>query len=258
METFKVEILGCGTSQGVPVIACGCEVCQSSDPKDKRSRSSIWIHNEKTSIIVDAGPDFRQQMLRHQVNRVDAVVITHGHADHIMGLDDLRTYNFLQNSSIPVYAYADTLSDLKRKFDYAFGHSDYPGVPNLEAIIVKEKAFVIGELEIHPIAVDHGNQKVLGIRIADFAYITDANYISEVARSQLSGINVLILNALRRESHHSHFTLNEAVNIMKELRVERGYLTHISHLMGRHEEVERELPKHVHLAHDGLVIKIDA
>jgi phosphoribosyl 1,2-cyclic phosphate phosphodiesterase len=258
MPKMKIEILGSGTSQGVPVIGCGCAVCSNSDPRDDRLRSSAWIHSADLSLVIDTGPDFRQQMIRHSVNRVDAVLMTHGHADHIMGLDDLRTFNFLQNSSIPIYAYGETLDDLTQKFSYAFGKSDYPGVPQLEAREVTREPISVGSVKIFPIKVEHGNQRVMGIRIGDMAYITDANKIPESAMDQLIGIKILILNALRKEPHHSHFTLSEAVNIMKVLHVEKGYLTHISHLMGQHADVEQELPPNIRLAYDGLVLEFEA
>ena len=253
---MTVEILGSGTSQGVPVIACNCEVCSSKDPKDDRMRSAIWIHNTDTSIVVDTGPDFRRQMLNHSVDHLDATIITHGHADHTVGMDDLRTFNFLQNRHMNIYAYPETLEDVANRFSYAFGKSDYPGVPLLTPKEVGVNPFTIGSLDIQPIPVLHRGERVMGLRIDDFAYITDANEISEASREQLKGTKILVLNALRREPHYSHFTLSEALAIIEELKVEQAYLTHISHLIGKHADVEVELPNHVGLCYDGQIIDL--
>lgn len=253
---MKITILGSGTSQGVPVVACDCAVCQSDNEKDKRLRASILIETADTTIVVDAGPDFRQQMLREKVKKLDAILITHSHKDHIAGLDDVRSFNYLSRKPMRVYASQRDQEEIKREFSYAFDDHPYPGVPRIEFVDLKEEPFQIGDLKIIPFIVKHRFLDVYGFRIGDFAYITDTNHIPEKAMQVLQGTRILILDALRKEQHISHFTLSEALNIADTLNVEQAYFTHISHLMGFHEEVQGSLNEKRMLAWDGLEINI--
>lgn len=256
-NSIKVTFLGTGTSQGVPVIGCQCHVCKSKDKNDKRLRSSVWIRNKDTSVVIDTGPDFRQQMLREDVRKLDAVVFTHAHKDHIAGLDDVRAFNFLQKKHMPLYGDARVEKAIKRDFYYAFEDEKYPGVPQLEYIeIDKDHPFKIGSLSFIPIEVMHYSLPVLGYRIGDFTYITDAKYISTEEMHKIRGSKVLVLNALRKEPHLSHFTLDEALELIEELKPEQAYLTHLSHLMGTHEEIQKNMPDHVSLAYDQLEITV--
>ncbi|MEQ9403669.1 MAG: MBL fold metallo-hydrolase [Cyclobacteriaceae bacterium] len=254
---MKVTFLGTGTSQGVPVIACKCEVCKSIDYRDKRLRSSVIIQVEDLSIVVDTGPDFRQQMLRERVDRVDAVLFTHAHKDHTAGMDDIRSFNFLQKEEIPIYGQAETLDQIKDEFAYVFSASKYPGIPQIGLNVIENKPFNVQNLKVMPIEVMHHKMIVFGFRIGDFTYITDANHIHVREKEKIKGSKILVLNALQRTHHISHFTLDEAIELIQELNPEKAYLTHISHKLGLHAEVSRELPENIHLAHDGLILKID-
>ncbi|MEM6347680.1 MAG: MBL fold metallo-hydrolase [Bacteroidota bacterium] len=245
---------GTGTSQGVPVIGCECEVCQSKDPYDKRLRTAGVLRSEKTTICFDAGPDFRQQMLREEIKVLDAVVFTHQHKDHTAGLDDVRAYNFRLKRDMPVYGTTAVLEHLKREYYYIFEQSDYPGVPKLDLREIDSASFRIGDLELLPIPLMHGPMPVFGYRIGDFAYITDANYISDASRERLDGVRYLTLNALRKAKHHSHFNLEEAIQLAQEIGAEQTYFLHISHLMGKHADVSKELPSGIQFAYDGLRI----
>lgn len=253
---MKITFLGTGTSQGVPVIACPCSVCKSTSPKDKRLRSSVLVELDKTNLIIDAGPDFRYQMLRHDVKTLDAILITHCHKDHIAGLDDVRSYNYLQKKPMDVYAGKRDQEAIKREFSYAFREQLYPGVPviNLHDI---QNGIQIGDIKVEVLPVLHMKMEVYGYRIGDFAYITDTNYIPENTMDKLLDCKVIVLNALRKESHVSHYNLEEAVRVLEFLRPEKAYLTHISHLMGFHNDVEKELPEFISIAYDGLEIKVD-
>jgi phosphoribosyl 1,2-cyclic phosphate phosphodiesterase len=248
--------LGTGTSQGVPVIACSCEVCQSTDSRDKRLRSSIMISDGPHNIVIDTGPDFRQQMLRLAVKDLDAVVFTHEHKDHIAGLDDVRAFNYFSGKAMTVYCNDRVEVALRREFYYAFTTEKYPGVPEIRFSPIESEVFEIGKVPFQPIAVKHLNMDVLGFRINDFSYVTDANYIPAAEMDKLKGSKTLVLNALRKEKHPSHFTLEEALEIINILKPEQAYLTHISHQLGKHEDVTAELPKNVHLAYDGLKLDI--
>jgi phosphoribosyl 1,2-cyclic phosphate phosphodiesterase len=253
---LTITFLGTGTSSGVPMIACSCYVCTSTDKKDKRLRSSILVQSPTTTIVVDTTPDFRYQMLRAQVKKLDAVLYTHPHKDHIAGLDDIRAFNYLQQQSMQVYANQMTIDGLMREFAYAFADKKYPGIPELDLNTITEEPFYIGDIPVIPIMVWHLKMPVYGFRFGHFTYITDANRIEEAERKKIIGCQILVLNALRREPHISHFSLGEAVGLANELAIPDAYFTHISHQLGRHCEVEKELPPGRHLAHDGLILKI--
>ena len=254
---MKVSFLGTGTSQGVPIIACNCAVCQSNDPRDKRLRSSVLVEKNGFQIVIDTGPDFRQQMLREKVEKLDAVVFTHEHKDHLAGFDDIRGFNWREKKPMEVYGNMNVEFALKRDFHYAFGESKYPGVPKLNLHVIDKEPFKIGPLEIRPIEVMHYKLPVLGFRIEDFTYITDANFIGDSEKEKIKGSRILVLNALKKSEHISHFSLNEAIDLAKELDVEKTYFTHISHQMGFHSEVSKDLPVDIELAYDELQIFID-
>ncbi|GGH12738.1 MBL fold metallo-hydrolase [Sphingobacterium alkalisoli] len=254
---MKIRFLGTGTSQGVPVIACQCEVCRSTDVRDKRLRSSILIELEKYNIVVDTGPDFRFQMLRAQVTHLDAVLMTHSHKDHIAGLDDVRAFNYLQQASIPIYANVETHEALKREFYYAFSDTKYPGVPLLELREIEAGIpFYLFENEIMPVEVLHYKMPVLGFRIGDFAYITDAKTVSAESRKLLEGVKVIVVNALQMMPHISHFTLEEALTFIDDVNPSQAYLTHISHRFGTHAEIQSLLPPNVFVSFDQLSIEV--
>jgi len=253
----KVTFLGTGTSQGVPVIGCDCAVCTSTDKRDKRLRTSIWIETPATSVVIDSGPDFRYQMLRANVKKLDAVVFTHGHKDHTAGLDDVRAYNYIQDAAMEVYATDETQEILRREFAYVFNNKTYPGIPVINLNTIKNGVpFSINELTFIPILVMHYKLEVLGFRIGDFTYITDANYIAPEELKKASGSKIFVLNALRHEQHISHYTLSEAVEIARQVGAEQTYFTHISHQLGLHAEIDAHLPKGMHLAYDKLVVEL--
>lgn len=249
---MQITFLGTGTSQGVPVINCECPVCISKDHKDKRLRCSVLVELNDSSIVIDVGPDFRQQMLATKVKKLNGILITHEHNDHIIGIDDIRPFNFSQKEEMKLYASDQVLKDLARRFEYIFAESPYPGAPRIQINTVKDQAFEIGDVKINPINVKHGNMDVLGFRINDFTYITDANYIADVEKEKIKGSKILVLNALHRFDHHSHFNLAQAIEIIQELAPEQAYLTHLSHRMGKHLETSKELPENIFLAHDQL------
>jgi phosphoribosyl 1,2-cyclic phosphate phosphodiesterase len=253
---MKITLLGTGTSQGVPIIGCKCAVCLSPDLHDKRLRSSVMIETEGLTVVIDSGPDFRQQMLRAEVEHLDGLIFTHEHKDHIAGLDDIRGFNFIPKEAIDVYASERVQVAIKREFPYIFAETKYPGVPEINLITVGQNAFKMKGLIIEPIHVMHHLLPVLGFRIGDFSYITDANFISEEEKAKIKGSKVLILNALRREKHISHFNLEEALALIDELKPEAAYLTHISHQLGLHAEVNLELPANIHLGYDGMVLQL--
>lgn len=253
---MKVTFLGTGTSQGVPLIGCDCEVCHSTDEKDKRLRSSILIEEGGKVFVIDTGPDFRQQMLRENVKRLDAVIFTHEHRDHIAGLDDIRAFNFTMKSVIDVYADDNVEKALKKTLWYIFSEDKYPGIPEVEMHHINGEPFNVGKTRFIPIQVMHHKLPVLGFRVNNFTYITDANSIPEKEKSKIYGSEVLVLNALRREKHISHFNLDEAIEMIGELKPKKAYITHISHQLGKHAEVEKELPPHIRLAYDGLKLDL--
>jgi len=252
----KITFLGTGTSQGVPLIACTCEVCTSEDSRDKRLRTSILLEFNDIAIVVDTGPDFRQQMLREKVKRLDAVLFTHEHKDHIAGLDDIRAFNFILKRKIDVYA-SDRVQDaIRREFAYIFSDTKYPGIPEIELHTIQNKPFEIQGIPVIPIEVLHYKLSVFAFRFGDFVYITDANAISQQEKKKIMGCKILVINALRRQAHVSHFTLQEALDLIAELKPEKAYLTHISHQLGKHSNIEKELPSGVFQAYDGLQIQL--
>lgn len=254
---LELIFLGTGTSQGVPLIACDCNVCTSQDSKDKRLRSSVLVRTSQTTLVVDTGPDFRQQMLRENVKVLDAVLFTHEHKDHIAGLDDVRAYNFILKKKMPVYATKRVINALQREFYYIFNDEKYPGIPEIDIHLIDNQAFYIQDIHIQPVELLHYKLPVLGFIFNQrLAYITDANYISPPEKNKLKNLDVLIINALRREKHISHFTLQEALDIIQELQPKKAYLTHISHQLGTYKEVSKELPQNVFLAYDGLKITL--
>ncbi|MEX0998323.1 MAG: MBL fold metallo-hydrolase [Flavobacteriaceae bacterium] len=257
LKTLSVTFLGTGTSQGIPVIASEHPVCKSTDSKDKRLRVSVLISWGDFNYVVDTGPDFRMQMLNAGCTRLDGVLFTHEHNDHIAGLDDIRPY-FFRQGDIAAYAHKRVFDALKKRFDYIFvTENKYPGAPTLKEIeIDKSTPFKISDKLVVPIEVMHNRLPVLGFRIDDFTYVTDAKTIAPEEVKKIKGTKVLVLNALRQEPHHSHFSLKEALDFIAMIKPERAYLTHISHMMGFHEEVQKTLPENVFLAYDGLKIKV--
>jgi phosphoribosyl 1,2-cyclic phosphate phosphodiesterase len=255
-QILKITFLGTGTSSGVPMIACNCSVCTSLNTQDKRLRSSIKIETNTTTIVIDTTPDFRYQMLRTHTTKLDAVVFTHPHKDHLAGLDDVRAYNFFTQQPMPLFANELTADAIKKELHYAFAEKKYPGVPNLILNNIDTNNFIIGDIELTPIKVWHLKMPVLGFRVNDFTYITDANKIDEEEKKKIIGSKILVLNALRKEEHISHFTLQQATNLANELNIPEVYFTHISHQMGKHTDVNNELPSHIQLAYDGLVLEV--
>ncbi|MEM9671260.1 MAG: MBL fold metallo-hydrolase [Bacteroidota bacterium] len=253
---MKVTFLGTGTSQGVPVIGCTCEVCTSVDFRDKRLRASVHLEVEGKSIIIDSGPDFRQQVLTNRIRSLDALVFTHEHKDHTAGMDDVRSFNFLQRRSMPVYAHARVIESLKREFAYVFAEKKYPGVPQIDIHEISLEPFSVLGIPFQPIEVMHYKLPVLGFRVYDFTYVTDAKTIADSEKEKIRGSKVLVLDALQKQSHLSHLTLEEALELIKELQPEQTYLIHMSHRMGLHREILKELPANVSLAYDGLTITV--
>jgi phosphoribosyl 1,2-cyclic phosphate phosphodiesterase len=253
---MKITFLGTGTSQGVPVIACNCKVCTSADKKDNRLRSSIFVESEIGNIVVDTTPDFRYQMLRARVQHLEAVLVTHSHKDHIAGMDDIRAFNYFQQKPIDIYATDFSQNVIMREFAYAFADFKYPGIPELNLKTITDEPFSIKGFPIVPIQVMHHKMPVMGFRFGDFTYITDANFVADEEKEKIRGSRVLVLNALRREKHISHFTLGEAIALAEELEVPQVYFTHISHQLGLHEEVNKELPAGMELAYDGLQVEM--
>lgn len=254
---MKVTFLGTGTSQGVPVIGCTCPVCKSLDFRDKRFRTSIHIQIGELSIVIDTGPDFRSQILRAGITQLDAVIYTHEHKDHTAGLDDIRPFNFMQQKDMPIFGSHQVLEQIKNEFAYIFARKRYPGVPQVETTEIDENPFTIGGITITPIPVLHYKLPVLGFRIGDFTYITDAKHIPEDSLKLIEGTEILVLNALQTESHISHFTLDEAIDMAKQIGAKQTYFTHISHKLGLHQTVDQELPEGIALAYDGLQLTLD-
>jgi len=253
----KITFLGTGTSQGVPFIGCDCAVCTSPDKRDNRLRTSAWVETGGTSIVIDSGPDFRYQMLRANVRKLDAILFTHGHKDHVAGMDDIRAYNYHYQKDMDIYASTETQEVLKREFAYVFYNQKYPGIPQVNVHTIDgDTPFEINGIKITPIKVLHYKLEVLGFRIGDFTYITDANYIAPAEMEKIKGSKVLVLNALRHEQHVSHYTLKEAMEVAAEAGAEHTYFTHISHQLGLHAEIDAHLPPGMHLAYDGLTLHL--
>lgn len=253
---MKITFLGTGTSLGVPVVACQCDVCQHGDEKDKRLRSSIMVQDNGIKIVIDAGPDFRYQMLRENVLHLDAILITHHHQDHVAGLDDVRSFNFLSGKPMDIYASTTDQERIIEGFSYAFKPNHYPGVPSYNLINLTEKPFTIGHLEIFPFKVLHMKMEVTAFRIGSFAYITDVNYIPGSVFSELLNCKIIVLGALHQAKHISHYSLPEAIRVLNFLRPQQAYITHISHSMGFHKEIEKQLPDFIRFAYDGLTIEL--
>lgn len=277
---MRITFLGTGTSQGIPIIGCKCRVCASLNPKDHRLRSSVMIEVEETPtlkgeipnanteklqhplgrrvkrFVIDTGPDFRQQMLREKVDNIAAVIYTHEHRDHVAGLDDLRAFNFIMKKKIDLYATKEVQKSIHQQFGYVFTEKKYPGIPEVTLHTIENKPFTVADVIFLPILVRHLHLPVFGFRIGNFSYITDANFIPEEEKKKIYGSDVLVLNALRKEKHVSHFNLEEAVNLARECNCKKTFFTHISHQMGLHEEVEDELPDNIHLGYDGLKMEI--
>jgi phosphoribosyl 1,2-cyclic phosphate phosphodiesterase len=251
-----ITFLGTGTSQGVPVIACDCEVCTSADPHDNRLRSSIMIETVDKTVVIDSGPDFRYQMLRENVKKLDAIVFTHEHKDHVAGMDDIRAFNYRQNAPIDVYATERVQTALKREFAYIFADFKYPGIPQINMHTIDLHSFDIGSLHLIPVEVMHYKLPVLGFRINDFTYITDAKTVSESEIQKIKGTKTLVINALQTQSHISHFTLDEAIVFAQQIGAEKTYLTHISHRLGLHKGMSADLPPGIEFAYDGLKLNL--
>lgn len=255
-DEIRVTFLGTGTSIGVPVITCDCPVCLSPDPRDQRLRTSIRIETCGFTFVIDCGPDFRLQMLREKVMNLDAVIFTHEHRDHIAGLDDVRAFNYVLNKKIDIFGTEQVMEMIRTEFPYIFSETRYFGAPQLTIHHISDEPFAIQGIEFIPIRAMHDKLPVTGFRIGDFTYITDASFISEEEKKKVAGSRIIVLNALRNSKHVSHFSVPEAVALLEAWRPEAGYLTHLSHFVGLHEEVNRKLPGFVQLAYDGLVLTI--
>lgn len=253
--SVKLTFLGTGTSQGVPLIGCMCEVCRSTNTKDKRLRSSVLIENNGGVFVIDTGPDFRQQMLRENVHKLDAVIFTHEHNDHLVGLDDVRAYNFIQKTHMDVFATTRVQESIHRVFPYIFSDNKYPGIPKLQLHTIFDEPFKVKNTLFTPINVLHYKLPVKAFRVGDITYITDANFISEEEKEKIRGSKIVIVNALRKEEHISHFTFEQALELMHDLKPEKAYFTHISHQLGLHEEIKKQLPAWIEPAYDGLKIE---
>jgi len=251
---LKITFLGTGTSQGIPVITCNCVVCRSDDYRNKRLRVSVLIETADKTIVIDSGPDFRYQMLRANVQNLDAILYTHEHKDHVAGLDDIRPFNYLLKKNIDIYATERVQHGLKKEFSYIFAEVKYPGLPQIEMHTISDQPFYIGETKIEPLDIMHYRLPILGFRIGDFTYITDAKTVPEETVEKIMGSKILVVNALQKEHHISHFTLDEAIEFARKIGAEATYFTHMSHNLGLHEDVEKELPKNIKLAYDGLTL----
>ena len=254
---LEVEFLGTGTSQGIPIIGCECDVCSSENKKDGRLRSSAVIKIDKTTtIVIDCGPDFRYQMLRAGIKAIDAIVFTHYHKDHTAGLDEVRALNYIMQKPIPIYAEQACIDVIKKDYDYAFSKDKYPGVPEITANTITTEPFYVNNIEIIPIRGTHFKMPVLGYRIGNFCYLTDMSAISDEEINKIKGVDTLVINALRHEKHLAHFSLKEALVIIEKIGARNSYITHVSHQLGLYEQVSKTLPKGVFLSYDGLKIEV--
>ncbi len=252
----RLTFLGTGTSQGVPIIGCKCRVCTSLDPKDKRLRSSVLIEHNGKRILIDAGPDFRQQLLRENIGDLDAILLTHEHKDHTGGLDDVRPINYLHKKILPIFCEKRVEKSLHREYSYAFREIKYPGVPNFDIRVVDSKPFSIQGIDIIPIRVFHYKLPILGFRIGDITYITDANKIAEAELEKVLGSKIMVINTVRKERHISHFSLSEAIEVARKIGADATYLTHLSHQIGTHKELSSILPQNIYASYDGLSVEI--
>lgn len=253
---MKITFLGTGTSQGVPVIGCPCAICNSQDPRDIRLRSSALITVGSKNILIDAGPDLRQQLLNNKITQVDAILMTHEHKDHTGGLDDVRPLNFMIQKVMQIYGLQRVLNVIRKDYDYAFKKNKYPGSPEFQLNIIKDEEFTIDDLLIEPISIRHLTLPILGYKINNMAYITDASFIAPSEISKLKDIDLLVINALRHKEHYSHFNLTQALQVINEINPKRAYLTHISHEMGQYIDIAPTLPDHIFMAYDGLEVEI--
>lgn len=256
-DRMTITFLGTGTSQGIPVIGSDHPVCKSKDPKDKRLRVSVLVSWKNYNFVIDCGPDFRQQMLKNPIEKLDGILFTHEHADHTAGIDDIRPF-FFRQGDIPIYAHERVVHSLKKRFDYIFADGNrYPGAPAVQVFQVeKDTPIRLGDLDVVPIEAYHNRLQVFGYRFGEFVYLTDVKRVEEEEVKKMKGAKVLVVNALREEPHHSHFNLEEALAFAEQVGAEKTYFTHISHVLGFHAEVEKKLPKNVHLAYDNLRLKI--
>jgi len=253
---MKITLLGTGTSQGIPVIACDCDVCTSKNPKDNRLRSSVMVEVDDLNLVIDTGPDFRQQMLNSSVQNVNAILYTHEHKDHVAGLDDVRSFNFRSKKEMPVYCTSQVSEALRREFSYIFSSNRYPGVPKVKMNIITNKVFTINNTSIIPISALHYKLPVMGFRIKNFVYLTDVSQISEIEKNKMKNADLIILDSLRKEPHLSHLCLQQSIDLLTELKPKQAYLTHISHFMGLHYLVNKDLPDFIKLGFDGQIIKL--
>lgn len=253
---MRVRLLGTGTSQGIPIIGCHCPVCTSTDERDHRLRTSALVEVDGVNILIDAGPDLRQQLLRCGVTRLDALLLTHEHKDHTGGIDDVRPINFLMKTPLNIYGQPRVMKAIRNDYSYAFGPDQYPGVPQLVLNPLQPEPFEVKGVEVIPVKVRHMTLPIFGYRIRNFGYITDASFISETEKKKLKGVKVLVINALRRELHYSHFNLEQALAIIDEIKPERAYLTHVSHRLGKYVDVSQELPQNVFLGIDNQLIEV--
>lgn len=254
---MKITFLGTGTSQGIPVIACKCATCTSVNPQDKRLRTSVFVESADSNLCIDVGPDFRQQMLANNIDKLDAVLLTHEHNDHMIGADDLRPFNFKQKKDMPIFGEERVLTEVRQRFKYAFNPHGYPGIPKfLLNPIQAQDVFDVNDVEVQPIRILHGKLPILGYKIDNFAYLTDVKTIPEAEFSKLENLDVVVLNALRKRDHHSHLTLDEALEMASKIGAEKTFLTHFSHDLGPVEEWSDELPSGVYPAYDGLVLEL--
>lgn len=256
-NSLEVTFLGTGTSTGVPVVACQCDVCTSGDKKDKRLRTSALLKYKGKTIVIDCGPDFRMQMLNNEVEDIDAILFTHAHRDHIAGLDDIRGFNYILNKRIDVCATREVFASLNEQFPYVFNNTRYFGAPQINEILIGHQPFDLYDIKITPIRVWHSKMEVLGFRIKDFSYITDASEIPSEEMEKIKGSKVVVINALRKSHHISHFSLDEAIEVVNKINPKQAYITHMSHFIGKHGDVEKNLPSNIHLAYDNLHLKID-